>query len=103
MHPEMRNLFLVLVASALTPNLSCLAQTPFTQDAYIRFERDGYRGNVYLNEDGTYVIVQTGPDHATRSFGGKWRRHGESGSASNRSVTRQANVSRRCRQPSTKK
>jgi hypothetical protein len=79
MHPEMRNLFLVLVASALTPNLSCLAQTPFTQDAYIRFERDGYRGNVYLNEDGTYVIVQTGPDHATRSFGGKWRRHGESG------------------------
>lgn len=79
MHPEMRNLFLVFVASALAPNFPCLAQAPFSQDAYIRFERDGYRGNVYLNEDGTYVIVQTGPDRATRSFAGKWRRHGESG------------------------
>lgn len=73
------NLRLAFIALALSTGSTAYSETHFARDTYIRFERDGYRGNVYLNEDGTYVIVQTGPDHATRSFVGKWRVHGETG------------------------
>lgn len=49
------------------------------RDLYIRFERDSYHGNVYLNSDGSYLIVQTGPDDATVSFTGAWIARGISG------------------------
>jgi len=48
-------------------------------DLYIRFERGGYRGNVYLNADGSYLIVQTGQDGVTHGFTGDWTAHGDSG------------------------
>jgi hypothetical protein len=68
-----------LVGVALAAGSPILPASYFAQDTYIRFERDGYRGNVYLNQDRTYVIVQTGPDRVTRSFLGKWREHGTGG------------------------
>lgn len=48
-------------------------------DLYIRFERAGYRGNVYLNTGGGYVILQTGPSGVTETFTGMWMPHGSSG------------------------
>jgi hypothetical protein len=48
-------------------------------DLFVRFERIGYRGAIYLNTDGTYVIVQTSPAKVTEAFNGRWRRNGATG------------------------
>lgn len=65
----------VSAASARPP----LPSSHADKDIYIRFERIGYYGNVYLNKDGTYLIVQTGPNRKTQHFTGKWVAKGSSG------------------------
>lgn len=75
----MTHLFALVIGAvtALAPALTPASHAE--QDTYIRFERDGYYGNVYLNKDGSYLIVQTGPDRSTHAFTGGWIGKGASG------------------------
>lgn len=68
-----------MILSAAMASVIALAAAPApppvhhaSADLYLRFERIGYTGNVYLNADGTYVIVQTGPERRTEVFTGGW-------------------------------
>lgn len=45
----------------------------------LAFERLGYVGEVYLNADRSYLIVQTAPDGRTEGFTGRWSRIGQTG------------------------
>jgi hypothetical protein len=67
----------LLMALALAPDVT--PKLHAQHDTYIRFERNGYYGNVYLNQDGSYVIVQTGADRITQTFLGSWVAHGVCG------------------------
>lgn len=68
---------------AATPGIAAAGEVApadhAARDLYLRFERAGYVGAVYLNADDTYVIVQTGPQDRTESFSGRWSANGPTG------------------------
>lgn len=67
---------------AAAPAIDTDASAPANQQAnrlFVRFERIGYTGAIYLNADTSYVIVQTAPDGTTTAHRGTWSRQGENG------------------------
>ncbi|MBO9695120.1 MAG: hypothetical protein J7499_02875 [Sphingopyxis sp.] len=48
-------------------------------DLFVRWERIGHKGGIYLNADMSYLVVQTAPDGSTAAFRGRWTAQGENG------------------------
>lgn len=69
----------VAVAAALAGEPAIRPLDHQARGLALGFERLDYHGVVYLNADGSYLIVQTGPDGRTEPFSGRWSGQGASG------------------------
>lgn len=72
----------LLAAAAPVSVPAGLPSAPANQqanDLFVRYQRIGHKGGIYLNADGSYLIVQTAPDGSTVAYDGRWTAKGDNG------------------------